>query len=68
MEGFPCIFSKFKYFFDFLLFWVFIDDKKEEKIGIKKFSVGKICNLLDIINTAKTDPRSKILDMVRYLC
>ena len=42
----------------FILFGIIVDLKKSKKVGIKKDSVVKILNILDIVNTTKTGPVS----------
>ena len=46
----------------FILFAIFV----EKRVGIKKVSLVKFFNILDIVITAKTGPRSKMIDRVQY--
>ena len=59
------ILDQFKYFLIFILFGIFVDNKLK-RVGIKKVSLVKFWNILDIFNTAKTGPGSKMHDRVRY--
>ena len=49
----------------FILFGIFVDNKMK-KVGIKKVSLVKFFNILDIVITAKACPGSKMIDRVRY--
>ena len=44
----------------FILFMIFVNDKMKK--GIKNDSLGKILNIHDIVNTAKTGPGSKMVE------
>ena len=59
--------DQFKYFFIFILFGIFVDNKMKKKLNQKGFS-NEIFNigLLDIVITAKTGPGSKMIDRVQY--
>ena len=53
------------FFYSYTL-WDLCSKQNEKKVGIKKVSLVKYFNILDIIITAKTGPGSKMIDRVWY--